>query len=118
MKIAFAFSCILSAGLALAQEKSVRPGINDPFKNPDVKKFVETFEGESREVFAKRDQIAAAVGLKPGMDVADVGAGTGLFSTIFAPQVGPMGKVYAVDIAQKFLDHVDKLNKKAGVSNV
>jgi len=27
-----------------AQEKSVRPGINDPFQNPDVKKYVETFE--------------------------------------------------------------------------
>lgn len=119
MNITAAFSCIiLSAGIALAQEKSVRPGINDPFKNPDLKEFVETFEGESREVFAKRERIAAAVGLKPGMDIADVGAGTGLFSRIFAPQVGPTGKVYAVDIAQKFLDHIDKLNKKAGISNV
>ena len=31
-----------------AQEKSVRPGINDSFKDPNVKEFVERFEIESR----------------------------------------------------------------------
>jgi ubiquinone/menaquinone biosynthesis C-methylase UbiE len=101
-----------------AQEKSVRPGINDPFKDPDVKKYVSTFEGESREVFAKRKEIVAAVGLKSGTVVADVGAGTGLFTRLFAAEVTDKGKVFAVDIAQKFLDHVAKLNKDAGITNV
>ncbi len=105
-------------GIATAQEKSVRPGINDPFQNPDVKKFEGTFEGESREVFAKRKEIVAAVGLKPGESVADIGAGTGLFTRPFAAEVGPKGKVYAVDIAQKFLDHIAKTNKDAGIANV
>ena len=105
-------------GIANAQEKSVRPGINDPFQNPDVKKFEGTFEGESREVFAKRKEIVAAVGLKPGESVADIGAGTGLFTRLFAAEVGPKGKVYAVDIAQKFLDHITKTNKDAGFANV
>jgi predicted methyltransferase len=102
----------------LAQEKSVRPGINDPFKDPDVKKYVETFEGESREVFAKRKEIVAAVGLKPGAVVADVGAGTGLFTRLFAAEVKDAGTVYAVDISQKFLDHVVKVNKDLGITNV
>ena len=102
----------------LAQEKSVRPGINDPFKDPDVKKYVETFEGESREVFAKRKEIAAATGLKPDSVVADVGAGTGLFTRLFAAELKEKGKVYAVDIAQKFLDHIAKVNKEAGITNV
>jgi predicted methyltransferase len=102
----------------LAQEKSVRPGINDPFKDPDVKKYVETFEGESREVFAKRKEIAAAVGLKPDSVVADVGAGTGLFTRLFAAELKEKGKVYAVDIAQKFLDHIAKVNKETGITNV
>jgi predicted methyltransferase len=102
----------------LAQEKSVRPGINDPFKDPDVKKYVETFEGESREVFTKRKEIVAAVGLKPDSVVADVGAGTGLFTRLFAAELKEKGKVYAVDIAQKFLDHIAKVNKEAGITNV
>src|SRR4051794_22178571 len=49
------------AGLVLAlaalagrgQERSVRPGINNPFENPDVKEFVDKFETESIEHIEK-----------------------------------------------------------------
>src|ERR1043166_7339299 len=87
----------------LAQEKSVRPGINKPFENPDLKDFLNKFEGESREIAAKAKEIVAACKLKPGMAVADIGAGTGLFSRQFAAEVGKKGRVYAVDIAPTFL---------------
>ena len=103
---------------AWAQETSVKPGINNPFKNPDVKKFVETFEGESREIFVQRERIAAVCDLKPGMQVADIGAGTGLFTRIFAKKVGGDGQVYAVDIAAKFLEHIQKTCRDAGLKNV
>jgi ubiquinone/menaquinone biosynthesis C-methylase UbiE len=52
------------------------------------------------------------------MVVADIGAGTGLLTRLFAPAVGDKGKVYAVDIAQKFLDHVKKTCEEKGVKNV
>lgn len=113
----FALSIGLVA-LALAQEKSVRPGINDSFKDPDLPKYIKTFEGESREVYTGRSEIVKRVGLKPGMVVADVGAGTGLFTRLFAPEVGDRGKVFAVDIAPKFLDHIAKTCKEAGIKNV
>jgi ubiquinone/menaquinone biosynthesis C-methylase UbiE len=108
----------LAALTAPAQEKSVKPGINDPFKNPDVREFEGKFEGESREVFTRRAEIVAACGLKPGMVVADVGAGTGLFTRLFAKEVGPDGQVYAVDIAPKFLEHIQKTSRQAGLRNV
>jgi 3-mercaptopyruvate sulfurtransferase SseA/precorrin-6B methylase 2 len=101
-----------------AQEKSVRPGINKPFENPDVRDFVGIFEAESREIFARRKEIVAACGLRPGMAVADVGAGTGLFTRLFAREVGPRGKVYAVDIAPKFIEHIEKTCKEADIANV
>src|SRR5262245_5988707 len=107
-----------TAALASAQEKSVKPGINDPFKDPDVKKFKETFEGESREIFVARNKIVAACKLKPGLVVADVGAGTGLFTRLFAKEVGAKGKVHAVDIADKFLDHIKKTCKDEKLDNV
>lgn len=106
------------AGLAAAQEKSVKPGINDPFKDPNVNEFQGKFEVESREVYAKREQIVAACKLKPGMVVADVGAGTGLFTRLLAKEVGPSGQVYAVDIAPKFLEHVRRTSRQAGLKNV
>jgi ubiquinone/menaquinone biosynthesis C-methylase UbiE len=116
---ALAVPVLLTALMVVsAQEKSVRPGINDSFKNPDLKKYLGTFEGESREIFTRREQILAACKIEPGLVVADVGAGTGLFTRLFASKVGPTGKVYAVDIAQRFLDYIDKTAKEAGLSNI
>lgn len=90
---------------SLAQDESVNPGINDSFADPDPKTFVERFEREGREVYDNRETIVTELDLKPGMVVADVGAGTGLFTRLIAPGVGPEGKVYAVDIAQRFVTH-------------
>jgi acetyl esterase/lipase/protein-L-isoaspartate O-methyltransferase len=100
------------------QDKSVRPGINDPFKDPNVKDFLDKFERESREIYSQRNQIVIACQLKPGMAVADVGAGTGLFTRLFAPVVGNKGRVYAVDIAPKFLDHIKKTCEEQKIKNV
>ncbi len=111
---------IVLAGLATcgAQEQSVRPGINDSFRDPDVQEFVGRFEVESREVFTQRQQIVAACGIRPGQTVADIGAGTGLFTRLFSDAVGQDGQVIAVDIAQKFLDHIRTTSREAGRNNV
>jgi predicted methyltransferase len=107
-----------AAGLAVPQDKSVRPGINKPFENPSVAEYLGKFEVESREIFARRQEILAACKLKPGMVVADIGAGTGLFTREFARQVGPDGKVFAVDIAPKFIEYIEKTCRKQGLKNV
>jgi ubiquinone/menaquinone biosynthesis C-methylase UbiE len=100
-------------------KKPARPSeINKPFENPDVDAFVKRFESESREVYSQRDAIVAAVGLRPGMAVADVGAGTGLFTRLFAEKVGPDGRVYAVDISEAFLKHIAAEAKKRNHSHV
>jgi FkbM family methyltransferase len=111
-------SILLIAVSASAQEKSVRPGINKAFENPDPKEFLDKFEGESREIAAKSKEIGAACKLKPGMTVADVGAGTGLFTRMFAKAVGPDGKVYAVDIAPTFLKYIEKTCRDSDLKNV
>jgi len=116
--VAFAVLVSLIVLVARGQDKSVKPGINDPFKDPDVAKFVGQFEVESREVYAARDKVVAACELKPGMIVADVGAGTGLYTRLFAKAVGPDGQVYAVDIAPRFLEHIRKTAREAGLRNV
>ena len=118
-RICFFLSVVAATSLtAVAQEQSVRPGVNDTFRDPDPKKFTERFEIESREVFAKRDEIVAAIGLKPTDIVADIGAGTGLFTRLFASKLGPEGRVIAVDIAQKFLDHIEITCREQGLQNV
>ena len=58
------------------------PKINEPFKNPDLKGFIKKFESDDREVYAKRNEIVAALELKPGMAVADVGCRDGAFYAV------------------------------------
>ncbi len=112
----FGFSVLVSS--LLAQEKSVRPGVNDSFQDPKVSEFQEKFEIESREVFAKRNEIVEVCKVAPGMIVADVGAGTGVFTRLFSGAVGPKGQVLAVDIALNFLEHINSTNREAGRKNV
>jgi len=116
--LGFVLASALLAPLSPAQEKSVRPGINKSFENPDVKEYIGKFEGESREIAKHAKEIVAACDIKQGMAVADVGAGTGFFTRKFALEVGPKGKVFAVDIAANFLRHIEKTCEESGIKNV
>ncbi|HTQ75230.1 MAG TPA: methyltransferase domain-containing protein [Burkholderiales bacterium] len=116
----------LSAGLALlalaaavpAQE-GAKPEINRPYVvDTDVARWNRTFENERREVYVKRTEIVAASGVKPGMTVADIGAGTGLFTMLFADAVKPGGSVYAVDISPAFVEYIGETARKRRVRNV
>ncbi len=112
------FSIVFAASTCLAQDKSVNPEINKSFEKPDVGTFVERFEKEGREVFDHREEIIEACQLKPGMVVADIGAGTGLFTRMMAERVTDRGQVIAVDIAKEFIEHVEKTCNEAGIKNV
>ncbi len=102
------------------KEASVRPGANEIFlaEDLDVERFVEIFEGESREIFIQRERIVEALALSPGMAVADIGAGTGLFLPAFGREIGPEGRVFAVDISPKFLEHLRERVKREALGNV
>ena len=104
---------------AQAQDKSLAPGVNQPFADkPEYTTWVDSFEREGREVFDKRNDIVAASAVKPGMAVADIGAGTGLFTRLFAQQVGTNGKVYAVDITPTFVNNLVRRLRDEGFSNI
>ena len=114
---------ILAATSADAQEPTVTGApaeLNRRFVDPelDVDRWVETFEGESREVFAARHAVLRATGVHLGDRVADVGAGTGLYTRLFAEVVGKKGWVHAVDIGPGFLQHINRTSAEAGMANV
>ena len=110
----------LTPQAAPAAEVSVKPGINESYLKPqqNLDEWVERFERESREIYARREAIENAVGVKAGMTVGDIGTGTGLFIPSFARAAGPKGMVYAVDIVPDFLAFVEKRNREAGRNNV
>lgn len=82
--------------------------INKDFLDPemDVQRWIDRFELESREIFAGRQSILKATDVRPGQRIADIGAGTGLFTKLFAEATGPTGWVYAIDISPRFIEHI------------
>lgn len=95
-------------------------GINKSFLDPEmnVDDFVKRFEVESREVVACQADILAAIKLKPGMGVADIGSGTGLYLAPLSKSVGNKGKVFAVDISPNFAKHLRTRAKDEKLTNV
>jgi len=63
-------------------------------------------------------KLLKALDLKPGMVVADVGAGSGYHVFLMAPIVGAKGKVIACDIQQEMLDLITKKALKQNTTNI
>lgn len=83
-----------------------------------LKQRIEIFEAPERAEWQKPDLIVSALDLKPGMTVADLGAGSGYFTRRFAKAVGPTGKVYAVDISADILAYLKQRAAKEGLKNI
>ena len=83
-----------------------------------MSEFIRRFETDSREIYAQRQKIVESIGLRPGMAVADIGSGTGLFAWLFAEKVGTKGKVYAVEIAPAFLKYINDQSTRRGLDKV
>jgi 2-polyprenyl-3-methyl-5-hydroxy-6-metoxy-1,4-benzoquinol methylase len=75
-------------------------------------------ERPEREEEEHSDAAVEALGLKPGMMVADVGAGTGYMSIKMARKIGPTGKVFANDIQPEMLQLLQKNAQQAKVTNI
>ncbi len=75
-------------------------------------------ERPERETEEQPDKALDALGLKPGMTVAEIGAGTGYMALRMAQRVGPSGKVYANDVQPEMLRLLRENATHAQISNV
>lgn len=73
---------------------------------------------EEREREERPEQMLDALGLRPGMRVADVGAGVGYHTVRLARRVGPTGHVWATDIQEEMLAQLRRRVEAAGLTNV
>ncbi len=84
----------------------------------DYKDWIVSLEQPERLEEIRMEERLAPLNLKPGDVVADIGAGTGVFTRAFAKAVGPTGKVYAEDIQQGLIDYINKRAKEEGLDNI
>jgi precorrin-6B methylase 2 len=75
-------------------------------------------EREEREREERGDLLLSELGLKPGMNVMDVGAGTGYYSRRMATLVGANGSVYAIDVQAEMVEMLKAVAQRPEFSNV
>ena len=82
-----------------------------------AEEWIARLERPDRVAGLKVDEIISKLGLKAGLVVADIGAGAGVFSWPLARAVAP-GKVYAVEVDQRFIDHLQQRTTEQKLTNV
>jgi ubiquinone/menaquinone biosynthesis C-methylase UbiE len=85
------------------------------FKPQDAHKL----DDPERQIWLPVADVVRALAIRPGMRVADVGAGTGYFAIPIARAVGVEGKVYAVDLQPAMLAKLrEKLTEQEAPRNI
>jgi ubiquinone/menaquinone biosynthesis C-methylase UbiE len=75
-------------------------------------------EGQITAAELEVPELTKLFDLKPGMTVADVGAGFGAWTVRFSKVVGPSGRVYATDIGAPQLAALRDAVRREGLTNV
>lgn len=83
-----------------------------------VNGYIAMLERPERASFQKMDLIFAALALRTGERVAEIGAGSGYFTIPIAREVGPTGLVWAVDVVPEMLDHLARRLRMERIENV
>jgi SAM-dependent methyltransferase len=83
----------------------------------DVEAYAKRFDDPARDAWQKPDEVLAALGLKKGMRIADVGAGTGYFAIRLA-EAPEAPTVLAADVSPAMVAHLKTRAENAGLANV
>ena len=84
----------------------------------DTEAYIRLLEDPSREEWQQPDQVVYSLDLRPEDEVAEVGAGSGYFTIRLAKALGPSGRVYAVDVDKKMLDHIERRAEREKLENI
>lgn len=105
MKIFAAFLLTVSAWAQVADSA------NQGYKTKEGRdKVAAALDDPHRDGKQKPNELIAAMNVRPGMTVADIGTGTGYMLPFLSRAVGPGGKVFGEDIQRDFLDRARAKN--------
>jgi cyclopropane fatty-acyl-phospholipid synthase-like methyltransferase len=115
---------LLAAVAAVAQTPPAMQGHQPPpgadhmaHRFDDPAAYAKSFDDPARDAWQMPDRVIAALALKSGDRVADVGAGTGYFSTRLAKSAAKP-HVFAVDIEPKMVGYLTQRATREGLANV
>src|SRR5271167_3018799 len=113
---------LLLAGLCvpapvLAQAGSAAPSTQRKTSTPYTGDL-SIFDAPGREERLQINRVMDMLGIKPGKNVADIGAGSGWFTVRAARRVTGSGTVYAVEINPEAIRYIDQRAKKEQLQNI
>jgi SAM-dependent methyltransferase len=119
-------SIVFAAALTIsgaAQDFMAQPGVPArAFPKPDrpVAGIVSPIwhEEKERDDADEPGQLVRLLGIKSGMTVADIGAGSGYYVVRLSPIVGPSGRIIAEDIVPEYLQGLRNRVRDLGLQNV
>ena len=107
---------VMTLGAALASAASDEATSHRSFA--DVQQWVSVFDDPARDAYQKPQELVRTLRLRPGMRVADVGAGTGYFSRYLSTAVGATGTVFSADTEPELVRHLCERAEKERTDNV
>lgn len=84
----------------------------------DIERWIERFEDPARDEWQRPDTVVELLGLVPGQNVADIGAGTGYFTRRMAKKISPGGLAVAVEIEAGFFPYIQKRAHQDSQANI
>jgi len=111
---AILIATLVVARVALAASDDAT--VHHPFG--DLEHWKAVFDDPARDAWQKPAELVKALGLRPGMTVADLGAGTGYFSRHLSAAVGPDGTVFAVEPEPQLLAYLRDRAEREKTRNV
>jgi cyclopropane fatty-acyl-phospholipid synthase-like methyltransferase len=103
---------------AWAQDTKPRSHAEMHRLHQDPKAYIAMLEDPGRDEYQKPEQVMAALGLRPGEVIADIGSGSGYFTLRLAAHLGQSGRVYGVDVDPALVRHLNRRVRDAGLRNV
>ena len=116
-------ACTPSGARKAEQQDDAPPArLPDGFPAPDrpVAQIVASTwsSGPDRDAADESGQLIRGLRVKPGMSVADIGAGSGYHTLRLSPAVGPKGVVYAEDIVPQYLSGLKREAERRKLANI
>lgn len=119
MLIATILATVVSAPVCVLAQDAVKRDSHQMHRlHNDPKSYIGALEDPKRDNYQKPQEVLAALDLKAGETIADIGAGSGYFTFHIAHHVGPKGRVYAVDVSPDMIRHINRRIRELKTKNV